>query len=115
MDSGISKVFIAGLFAFALFFSGCATSDDSKEILKSNAQKFCGKENVAKVSVCEDSLNSNSLVKVESSLLGGGSTYYKSDAIYFQCPVVGPDSMSPECRELFNADAGSKFSCTEIC
>jgi len=56
-------------------------------------QIFCEKENVAEVQICGD------YIKVISSLAGAGSTFYKNN-LEISCPVVAPDSMSDECKEL---------------
>jgi putative hemolysin len=66
--------------------------------LLEKAGEFCNTENLAGIYVCGD------YVKVVSSLLGGGSTYYKLSngrwATGIQCPVIGPDSMTEECKTL---------------
>jgi hypothetical protein len=61
--------------------------------LMDQAKEYCDDENVAEVYICGD------YIQVVSSLLGGGSTYYK-DGEEIVCPMVGPDSMSEECRLL---------------
>jgi hypothetical protein len=59
------------------------------------ASSFCRKENVAAVYTCGQS------IRVVSSLLGGGSTFYdKNGQEVARCPVVAPDSMSEQCRLL---------------
>lgn len=56
---------------------------------------FCAKENVSGVHVCGDH------IIVMSSLIGGGSTIYDATGnLVAQCPVVGPDSMSDECKHF---------------
>ncbi|MFA5049391.1 MAG: hypothetical protein WC501_00120 [Candidatus Micrarchaeia archaeon] len=62
--------------------------------IKKEAESFCGNENVAAVYVC------GPYIRVVSSLIGGGSTFYENGKIIAQCPVVGPDSMSEECKTL---------------
>ena len=73
------------------------------------AQTYCNKENVAQVDVC------GNYVAVTSSLLGGGITYYKEDGTSFSCPVVGPDSMSPECKDIFEKKVAETFECVNVC
>lgn len=73
----------------------------SAEFLESKAKEFCGKENVDSVYTCAEH------IRVVSSLLGGGSTFYKLDPTgslikEAQCPVVAPDAMSEECRQLLS-------------
>jgi hypothetical protein len=74
--------------------------------LEKLAQGYCGGENVAKVYVCGDR------IRTVSSLLGGGSTFIKPGTEDVRCPVVGPDSMSDECRQLL---LGSNCVEKEIC
>ena len=79
-------------------------------ILKNKAQQtYCNVENVAQVDICE------SYIAVTSSLLGGGITYYKTDGTSFSCPVVGPDSMSPECKDIFEKKVAETFTCEKVC
>jgi len=59
-----------------------------------NAQEHCPDANVAQVSVCSP------YVKVVSSLMGGGSTFYDDYGNATVCPLVAPDSMSEKCRLL---------------
>lgn len=67
----------------------CPSAIDAK------AREFCGKENVANVYICGEN------IRVVSALLGGGSTFYTADGtLVATCPVVGPDSMSDECKTL---------------
>ncbi|MCX6769847.1 MAG: transporter substrate-binding domain-containing protein [Candidatus Micrarchaeota archaeon] len=60
----------------------------------SSAKKHCNDANVAQVSIC------GQYVKVVSSLMGGGSTFYSDDSTQIRCPLVAPDSMSEQCRML---------------
>ena len=67
--------------------------------IEERANEFCGQENVANVFTCGE------YIKVVSSLIGGGSAYYKFDLIDgigsiedgIHCPVVAPSAMSDEC------------------
>ena len=61
--------------------------------LTTQAKEYCDDDNVAEVYICGD------YIQVVSSLIGGGSTYYK-DGEEIVCPMVGPDAMSEECRML---------------
>lgn len=72
-------------------------------MVKNRAEELCGEEDVADVFVC------GKYIKVVSSLMGGGSTFYRfelSDAggsiagEGTQCPVIAPDAMSEQCRSL---------------
>jgi hypothetical protein len=78
--------------------------------LETKANELCGQENVEKVYTCGE------YIKVVSSLLGGGSTYYKvnpdSTLNETHCPIVAPDSMSEECKQLM---LGSNCVEKEIC
>ncbi len=76
---------------------------------ETKAKQFCGKENVATARVCDG------YVEVVSSLLGGGSTYYESDGTIIVCPLVGPDSMSPECKAIYEAKLKSSYYCKDVC
>ncbi len=78
--------------------------------LEEYAKAFCNQPNVANVYVCGE------YVRVASSLLGGGSKFYRlgyyGDPI--SCPVVSPDSMSEECRLLMlgNNCVENKVDCS---
>jgi hypothetical protein len=85
-----------------LFVSGCTTQGPPAGEEKTAAE-FCGQENVAGVYEC------SGYVKVVSSLLGGGATYYNIDGQPVSCPVVGPDAESQQCRTL------SQLECTDAC
>jgi len=62
--------------------------------LEKLAQGYCNGENIANVFVCGDR------IRTVSKLLGGGSTFIKPGTENVVCPVVGPDSMSNECKLL---------------
>ncbi|PIN77365.1 hypothetical protein COV15_02250 [Candidatus Woesearchaeota archaeon CG10_big_fil_rev_8_21_14_0_10_34_12] len=66
-------------------------------------ESFCERENVEKVYKCGE------YVRVVSSLLGGGSTYYEDNMTEIKCPVVAPDYISEQCRVIEN------INCNEIC
>jgi len=67
-----------------------------------DAQKYCDGEH--DIYICGTN------IKAVSILPGAGSTYYKSDGTDFNCPVIAPDSMSAECKELLFDD-----NCIEVC
>ena len=69
--------------------------------IRSEAKKYCGDKDVY---VCGES------IKVVSMVPGAGAIYYKADGTELQCPVVAPDSMSEECKQLLLDD-----DCEEIC
>jgi len=68
-----------------------------------NPESFCDKENVEKVYIC------GNYVKVVSSLLGGGSTFYEENLEEVNCAVISPTYISEECKNL------GKLDCSEIC
>ncbi|MBU0980942.1 MAG: hypothetical protein KJ709_09135 [Nanoarchaeota archaeon] len=68
--------------------------DEPPMILEADARSYCDDENVGQVYVSAE------YIRVTSILLGGGSTYYKADGTEIHCPVVGPDSMTQECKDL---------------
>ena len=69
-----------------------------RDPLLEEAEEFCDDQDVGAVYVCGD------LVRVVSMVPGAGSTFYRSVDDEFtqelQCPLVAPDSMSPECYAL---------------
>jgi len=76
-------------------------------LIKEQAENFCNQENVASVSVCGD------IIKVVSSLDGGGTTVYDAAGEELAtCPVGSPTSMSPECTQYL---LGSNCVDEEIC
>jgi hypothetical protein len=66
--------------------------------IEEQARSFCGKENVANIYVC------GGYVRVVSSLLGGGSTFYKDGQKVVQCPIVAPDYESDQCKLLLHGN-----------
>lgn len=94
---------VAFILAISFFYLVDTNSPEAK------AKQYCGKENVATVRACDG------YVEVVSSLLGGGSTYYGADGKIITCPVVGPDSMSLECRKIFEAKLDSSMVCKDVC
>jgi hypothetical protein len=66
------------------------------------AVSFCNKDNVVRVWVCDD------YAKVESASTGGGVTYYDISKTAIQCPIVGSDSVTGQCKQL------STLECTEV-
>lgn len=94
---------VAFILAIIFFYLSGLHSTEAK------AKEFCGGANVASVNIC------NGYIEVVSSLLGGGSTYYKNDGTSIPCPVVGPDSMTPDCKAIFEAKLNSSFACRSAC
>ncbi len=75
--------------------------------LEAKARTYCGREHVAKVYVCGE------YFRTVSDLMGGGSTFYDVNGTEITtCPVVGPDSMSPQCQQLL---LGNNCVEKEIC
>lgn len=66
--------------------------------LEEQALSFCGQPDVGEVYVC------GGYVRVISTLMGGGSTFYKDGQEVVKCPVVGPDSVSEQCNLLLNGN-----------
>lgn len=84
----------AALVVAALYF---APLQQERTDLAVRAQFYCTQENVAHVEVSRGA----GFIKVTSRLLGGGSIYYPEDGGQaFDCPVVGPDAMSQECKSV---------------
>jgi hypothetical protein len=66
--------------------------------LEDQALSFCETPNVAEIYTCGE------YVRVVSSLLGGGSTFFTAGDEVARCPVVGPDSISEQCNLLLNGN-----------
>lgn len=62
---------------------------------KFDVDQYCEDESVAGVYYCQ-----NGYLKVVSKLLGGGSRYIKPGGTKISCPVVAPDQVRQECKEL---------------
>ena len=77
-------------------FDEVAFADDGLNVVLKNLEEesFCLRENVAKVYDC------GKYVRVDSRLLGGGASYYSENMSEFSCPVVGPDYISQECKDI---------------
>jgi len=75
-----------------------------------NAQEHCSDANMAQVSTCGQH------IKVVSSLMGGGSTFYDDYGNATICPLVAPDSMSDSCRLLMlgNNCIDQVVDCTKV-
>ncbi len=103
---------LAIIIGAAVFFAGCASAS-GQTLLEEKAKEFCSQENTAGVYIKEG------CVGVVSSLLGGGTSFYKikedgSLSEPIRCLVVGPDSMAEECRELlFDETTEKKTVCGE--
>lgn len=91
----IAVLAIIAVGAFLYFYPLTKETTDLAE----RAQAYCVEENVAAVEISR----SAGYIKVVSSLLGGGSTYYPENGGQpLECPVVGPDAMSAECRAVLD-------------
>ena len=90
---------IIGVLALALFLAGCT----AKKGVAADSEKYCADSKVDGVYSCGD------VLQVVSKVPGAGSTYYKADGSSFRCPVVAPDSMSQECKDLLHA------KCSLVC
>ena len=49
-------------------------------------------------------------IKIVNFLLGGGSTFYGVDGEKINCPLVGPDFVSEECKQLGKLECQKTFS-----
>lgn len=75
--------------------------------LEAKARTYCGAEHVAKVYAC------GQYFRTVSDLMGGGSTFYDVNGTEVTtCPVVAPNYMSPQCRQLL---LGNNCVEKEIC
>ena len=84
-------------------YSWCESKQKCLRVFEEScAESFCLRDNVAGVYKCGD------YVKVISSLIGGGVSYYTDNMTEIQCPVVGPDYVSKECKDI------SGLSCIEV-
>lgn len=65
-------------------------------------ESFCESNNT--VQICDN------YIKIISPLEGGGATYYKEDLTgnitEITCPVVAPDAMTDDCKQIFNMSCG---------
>lgn len=74
------------------------------------AETYCDQENINSVEICN-----NQMIEIKSSLLGGGSKFIHRDGTTFTCPVVSPDSMSPDCKAINNAKSSGQWNCVDVC
>jgi hypothetical protein len=74
------------------------------------AKSYCGQNEVDRVYICK-----NELVEVVKTPLGAGATYVDINKREFNCPVVGPDSMTFECKEIFESKMADDNFCTIVC
>lgn len=87
----IGLVLLGGVIAYTLLPSEAQPAD-----LTTRARAYCDGQNVVAVHISR----SEGIIRVTSSLLGGGATYHGNGDESLQCPVVDPDSMSMECRAM---------------
>lgn len=64
------------------------------EYLDNQAKSYCDKNDIESAFVCDK------YIGVVSSLDGAGITYYTFEGKEINCPVVSPDSMSEECKQI---------------
>jgi uncharacterized protein (UPF0333 family) len=83
----------------------------SEDYIRSKAQVYCANkgEEDSNVNIC------GNYVAVVKSPLGAGITYYRTDGASFSCPVVGPDSMTPECKNIYEGILAKTFKCVNVC
>ena len=77
--------------------------------IATKAKEYCNQANVGSVNVCEN------YIEVNSELLGGGAKYYDLNGNAFNCPVVGSDSMTKQCKEIFEGKLAETFKCERVC
>jgi hypothetical protein len=85
---GIVAVIALGWYSFMYVLENGDLSD--------RAELLCSNSNVASVEISR----STQMIKVIHSFLGGGVTYYTQNETSFSCPVVGPDAVSQECKDV---------------
>jgi hypothetical protein len=86
----MKKAFMIMALAALLLVGACSTAPS-----QSNLKDYCSDKSIGKVYDC------GGYVKLEYNNLGGGITWLKNGT-EIRCPVVGPDSMSAECKQLMN-------------
>ena len=91
--------FAVGVLALAVFLVGCV----EKNGIVLDSDKYCQDSSVDGVYNCGD------VLQVVSKVPGAGSTYYKADSSSFRCPIVAPDSMSQECKDMLDV------KCESVC
>ncbi|MEK6843001.1 MAG: hypothetical protein AABY04_00785 [Candidatus Micrarchaeota archaeon] len=67
------------------------------------AKKYCGGRDVSAAYACKD------VAQILYAPLGAGSTYLRLDGTSVNCPIVSPDSQTPQCIEL------QKLTCDKVC
>jgi len=72
--------------------------------INSTAEEFCGNEGVDAVYVC------NEHIRVISSIIGGGSIFYRKDMSEIECPLVEKSVMTSRCKELL-----FETECRKVC
>ena len=85
----MKKAFMIMALAALLLVGACSTAPAQK-----NLNDYCSDKSIGKVYSCD-----GGYIKLEYNNLGGGITWLKGNE-EIRCPVVGPDSMSPECKVL---------------
>jgi len=101
-------IILLGIAIPLLALSGCFQTTMLADAFEAQAKTLCEQETVDSVYSCGDHY------RVVSSLMGGGSSYYKivnNSLEVVNCPLVAPDSMSEECKELFASECEEKKIC----
>ena len=92
------KLFFQALMVFclaALCHAAVQSGDTGAGFAANVSLAKCGESNVSGVYIC-----TGNVVKVVSSLTGGGSTFYRPDGMVVNCPVVAPSQRTGECVQL---------------
>ncbi|MBI5224328.1 hypothetical protein HY989_00495 [Candidatus Micrarchaeota archaeon] len=102
MNKNLLYGFILILIFIAAFVYLSMPKDASNPIADL-AKKYCGARDVSAVYACKD------MAQILYAPLGAGSTYIKPDGTSVNCPLVSPDSQTPQCLELY------KLKCDKVC
>src|SRR3989344_488709 len=86
-------VFVA-LLATAFYVGRAPENENGGGDITARAESYCAQKDVAAVFIAGDT------IKVVGSLLGAGATYYQSDGGELHCPVVAPEAMTNECKNI---------------
>jgi len=86
-------VFVA-LLAAAFYVVRAPEKENGGGDITARAEAYCVKQDVAAVFIAGDT------IKVVGSLPGAGATYYRADGSELQCPVVTPEAMTNECKNI---------------
>ncbi len=95
-------ILVGGYFLSPQAFRPAEETEESQPEI--NIEKYCSDPDVAGVYSCQDDT-----IKVVSKLLGGGSKYIKPDGSETHCPIVNPEEVSEECKNLSQLDCPEKL------